>query len=186
MSNKKQREPRNLIALMRRITEQTNRMIVAELSVHGIEGIVPSHGGILTRLFTGHQYTMQEMAAAIHRTRPTLTVLVRKLEEQGYVRREKSEADSRVTFLCITAKGRALAPVFQEISDRMNAIVYRGLSDDAAHQMAGQLRQILEQLSGERIQSDRICRITVFLYDHIKNFPHIPLEVMDRREVFFV
>ena len=91
---------------------------------------------------------MQEMAAAIHRTRPTLTVLVRKLEVQGYVRRQKSEADSRVTFLRITAKGRALEPVFKEISDRMNALVYRGLSEDEAQHMAGRLRQMLEQLTG--------------------------------------
>lgn len=148
MSNEKQIEPRNMIALMSRITELTNRMIVDELHAHGIEGIVPSHGGILTRLFTGRQYTMQEMAAAIHRTRPTLTVLVRKLEVQGYVRRQKSEADSRVTFLRITAKGRALEPVFKEISDRMNALVYRGLSEDEAQHMAGRLRQMLEQLTG--------------------------------------
>ncbi len=148
MSNEKTIEPRNLIALMSRITEHTNRMIVEELNAHGIVGIVPSHGGILTRLFTGRQYTMQEMAAAIHRTRPTLTVLVRKLEAQGYVRRQKSEADSRVTFLRITAKGRALEPVFKEISDRMNALVYRGLSEDEAQHMAGRLRQMLEQLTG--------------------------------------
>ena len=133
---------------MSRITELTNRMIVDELHAHGIEGIVPSHGGILTRLFTGKQYTMQEMAAAIHRTRPTLTVLVRKLEAQGYVLREKSKADSRVTFLKITEKGRALESVFREISDQMNALVYQGLSDDEAQRMSGQLRQMLERLAG--------------------------------------
>ena len=137
-----------MIALMSRITELTNRMIVDELHAHGIEGIVPSHGGILTRLFTGKQYTMQEMAAAIHRTRPTLTVLVRKLEAQGYVLREKSKADSRVTFLKITEKGRALESVFREISDQMNALVYQGLSDDEAQRMSGQLRQMLERLAG--------------------------------------
>ena len=137
-----------MIALMSRITELTNRMIVDELHAHGIEGIVPSHGGILTRLFTGKQYTMQEMAAAIHRTRPTLTVLVRKLEAQGYVLREKSKADSRVTFLRITEKGRALESVFREISDQMNALVYQGLSDDEAQRMSGQLRQMLERLAG--------------------------------------
>ena len=148
MSNEKTLEPRNLIALMSRITEHTNRMIVEELNAHGIVGIVPSHGGILTRLFTGRQYTMQEMAAAIHRTRPTLTVLVRKLEAQGYVLREKSKADSRVTFLKITEKGRALESVFREISDQMNALVYQGLSDDEAQRMSGQLRQMLERLAG--------------------------------------
>lgn len=54
-----------------------------------------------------------------------------------------------MTFLRITAKGRALEPVFKEISDRMNALVYRGLSEDEAQHMAGRLRQMLEQLTGD-------------------------------------
>lgn len=51
-----------------------------------------------------------------------------------------------MTSLRITAKGRALEPVFKEISDRMNAAVYRGLPEDEAQHMAGRLRQMLEQL----------------------------------------
>ena len=142
-------EQKNMVALMSRITELTNRMIVDELAAHGIKGIVPSHGGILTKLFSGKPYTMQEMAAAIHRTKPTVTVLVGKLEAQGYVKREKSREDSRVTFLHITEKGRALEPVFQEISDKMNAIVYRGLSGEQAEKMEDCLLQMLKRLSGE-------------------------------------
>ena len=141
-------EQKIMIALMSRITELTTRMLVDELKAHGIEGIVPSHGGIMARLFSGKQYTMQEMAAAIHRTKPTVTVLVGKLEEQGYVRREKSAQDSRVTFLQITEKGKALEPTFQEISDKVNALVYQGMSKDEVQHMTGNLLQILKRLSG--------------------------------------
>ena len=104
----------------------------------------------MMRLFSGKQYTMQEMAAAIHRTKPTVTVLAGKLEEQGYVRREKSARDSRVTFLQITEKGKALEPAFQEISDKVNALVYQGMSEDESQHMTDKLLQILEQLSGEK------------------------------------
>ena len=142
-------EQKNMIALMSRITELTNRMFIDELKAHGIKGIVPSHGGIMMRLFSGKQYTMQEMAAAIHRTKPTVTVLVGKLEAQGYVRKEKSVQDSRVTFLQITEKGKALEPAFQEISAKVNALVYQGLSADEAQQMTGRLLQMLKCLSGE-------------------------------------
>ena len=143
-------EQKTMIALMSRITELTNRMFIDELKAHGIKGIVPSHGGIMMRLFSGKQYTMQEMAAAIHRTKPTVTVLAGKLEEQGYVRREKSARDSRVTFLQITEKGKALEPAFQEISDKVNALVYQGMSEDESQHMTDNLLQILQQLSGEK------------------------------------
>ena len=138
-----------MIALMSRITELTNRMIVDELKMRGIQGIVPSHGGILVKLFSGRQYTMQEMAAAIHRTKPTVTVLVAKLEEQGYVQRPKSPEDSRVPLLHITEQGRALEPVFQEVSAKLNALVYQGLTEEKAQAMTTALRQILERLAEE-------------------------------------
>ena len=51
-----------MMALMSRITELTNRLLVAELTAHGIRGIVPSHGGILMRLYSGKPYTMQELS----------------------------------------------------------------------------------------------------------------------------
>ena len=142
-------EQKNMIALMSRITELTNRMIVDELKMRGIQGIVPSQGGILLKLFSGRQYTMQEMAAAIHRTKPTVTVLVAKLEEQGYVQRTKSPEDSRVTLLHITEQGRALEPVFQEVSAKLNALVYQGLTEEKAQAMTTALRQILERLAEE-------------------------------------
>ena len=142
-------EQKNMIALMSRITELTNRMIVDELKMRGIQGIVPSHGGILVKLFSGRQYTMQEMAAAIHRTKPTVTVLVAKLEEQGYVQRTKSPEDSRVTLLHITEQGRALEPVFQEVSAKLNALVYQGLTEEKSQAMTTALRQILERLAEE-------------------------------------
>jgi DNA-binding Lrp family transcriptional regulator len=67
---------------------------------------------------------MKDLADKIHRTKPTVTVLVDKLVELGYVTKEKSYEDSRVTYISLTEKGAALKPVFTEISDTLNALVY--------------------------------------------------------------
>ncbi len=125
----------NLVALVSRLSETANRFIVKELEKHGIEGIVPSHGDILALLFDGNCLTMQEIAARIHRTKPTVTVLVNKLVELGYVTKEKSETDSRVTHITLTEKGESLRPAFETISDTLNARVYQGLSDDEAEKL---------------------------------------------------
>lgn len=121
---------KNVIALASRITEKAHRLIIRELEARGIYGIVPSHGGILVQLFTGEKYTMKELAEKIHRTKPTVTVLVDKLAVLGYVKKEKSREDSRVTFIRLTEKGLALKPSFIEISERVNAIVYKDLSEE--------------------------------------------------------
>lgn len=106
--------------------------IVRELEVAGIFGIVPSHGDILQLLRTGERYTMQQLAEQIHRTKPTVTVLVAKLVELGYVSKERAAEDNRITYVRLTEKGLELLPVMARVSQRLNAIVYAGLSNEEA------------------------------------------------------
>lgn len=114
----------NALSLISRIREKANRFIVRELEGHGIKGIVPSHGDILVILFKGEKYTMKELADRINRTKPTVTVLIDKLVEYGYVEREKSRTDSRVTYIKLTGKGIELQPVFDDISKKLDALIY--------------------------------------------------------------
>ena len=134
----------NLLALMSRIRESANRLIVEELEANGVEGIVPSHGGIMTQLFNAGSMTMNDLALAIHRTKPTVTVLVDKLVGCGYVKREKSADDSRVTYIVLTEKGRKLKPVFDAVTKKLNAALYKDLSDEEA----GRLEAALERICG--------------------------------------
>lgn len=114
---------------MSRIKEKANRFIIRELEKHGIQGIVPSHGEIMVNLFDSKEYTMKELAEKIHRTKPTVTILIDKLVDHGYVTKEKSLEDSRVTYIRLTQKGSELRPIFQEISDKVNGFVYEGLAE---------------------------------------------------------
>ena len=136
----------NVIALASRITEKAHRLIIRELEARGINGIVPSHGGILGHLFTGEKYTMKNLAEKIHRTKPTVTVLIDKLVNLGYVTKEKSREDSRVTFISLTEKGLELKPNFIEISESVNAIVYKDLSDEEAEYIEAMLGRINRNL----------------------------------------
>lgn len=136
----------NAVALTSRISECAHRFIVKELEKEGICGIVPSHGGILYMLFRGEKYTMKDLADKIHRTKPTVTVLVNKLEEYGYVAREKCTEDNRVTYIALTDKGRELEPIFHEISQRLNDKVYHGLTETEAEQLEGLLEKVNKNL----------------------------------------
>jgi DNA-binding MarR family transcriptional regulator len=139
----------NAVALISRIREHANRLIVGELAARGVEGMVPSHGDIMFHLYKNGYYTMQELAAAINRTKPTVTVLVDKLADMGYVRKEKSAADSRVTIVRPTEKGLALEPVFREISAKLNAIVYGGMSEAEAEAFERTLAAVKGRLDGQ-------------------------------------
>lgn len=134
----------NAIALMSRIREQANKLIVRELRQRGVEGIVPSHGEIMVHLFAAEKCTMQNLAKQINRTKPTVTVLIEKLVACGYVVKEKSAEDNRVTLIKLTAKGWELKPIFEVISAKMNAIVYQGLCEEEAEM----LEKVLTQING--------------------------------------
>lgn len=132
----------NVIALISRIREKANRLIIHELEDHGITGIVPSHGDILNILFHEERCTMKDLAEKIHRTKANVTVLVDKLVECGYVKKEKSTDDNRVTFVTLTEKGKSLQPIFFYISKKLNKVVYGGMSDEDAGSLESMLWQI--------------------------------------------
>jgi len=136
----------NVIALSSRITDKAHKLIIKELEHHGIHGIVPSHGGILSLLFSGEKFTMKDLAEKIHRTKPTVTVLVDKLVELAYVTKVKSSEDSRVTYIVLTEKGITLEPLFTEISDKLNSIVYKDVSEEDAEYLEKLLGKINQNL----------------------------------------
>lgn len=121
---------RNAFSLISRIREKGNKFIVSELKRQGVEGIVSSHGDILSVLFEGEKFTMKELADKIHRTRPTVTVLVEKLVNYGFVKKEKSHTDCRVTYVKLTKKGVELKPVFYDISYKLNSLIYGDFTNE--------------------------------------------------------
>lgn len=136
----------NAIALIARIRDHINKQIVQELEKHNVTGIVPSHGDILMFLYREDVLSIKMLAERVHRTQPTVTVLVNKLEKLGYVERSKSAEDSRVTMIRLTEQGRQLEPVFHQVSQQINGMVYGHLTDDQADQLESLLTGIVSKL----------------------------------------
>ncbi|MBO6273420.1 MarR family transcriptional regulator [bacterium] len=133
---------RNLLALVSKIHEKGNRFIIEELKKNGAEGLVPSHGDILVCLYQNNKMTMKDIADTIHRTRPTVTVLVDKLEKSGYLKREISQEDNRYTYIVLTKKGQDFKPVFEKISQNLNDMLYKNLSEQEADILENLLQKI--------------------------------------------
>lgn len=134
---------RHGLSLVAGIHKKGNRFIIDELKKNGAAGLVPSHGDVLVCLFQNGKMTMKDIADRIHRTRPTVTVLIDKLERLGYAKREISEEDSRYTNIVLTRKGENFRSVFEKISDDLNNLLYRNLSDEEADKLDELLRKML-------------------------------------------
>lgn len=89
---------------------------------------------------------IKELTQKISRQQPTVTVLIDKLVKLGYVERKKEGEDSRITLIYLTDKGKALEPVFEEISNKLKEIIYGGLKDEEKEQLEYQLEHVKNRL----------------------------------------
>ena len=112
---------RNAVMLVSRLREATDKWLAKELAAAGLRGVVPSHGDVLALLFRQKEATMHELAAFARRTKPTMTVLVGKLEKMGLVTRTQSPLDARCQIVRLTPEGERLRPAFDAISRRLAA-----------------------------------------------------------------
>jgi len=119
-----------ILSLISKIHEKGNRFIIEELKNNGVDGLVPSHGDILVCLYKNNKMTMKDIANCIHRTKPTVTVLVDKLEKLGYLKRAASDKDSRSTYVILTQKGEDFKATFDQISNNLNKMLNKNLSEN--------------------------------------------------------
>ncbi len=133
-----------ILSLISKIHEKGNRFIIEELKNNGAEGLVPSHGDILVCLYKNGKMTMKDIANCIHRTKPTVTVLVDKLEKLGYLKREASDEDSRSTNIVLTQKGEDFQATFEKISKNLNEMLYKNLSDKEIEILEELLKKIIK------------------------------------------
>ena len=133
-----------ILSLISKIHEKGNRFIIEELKNNGAEGLVPSHGDILVCLYKNGKMTMKDIANCIHRTKPTVTVLIDKLEKLGYLKREASVEDNRSTNIVLTQKGEDFKVIFEKISKELNKMLYKNLSPEESELIEKLLKKILK------------------------------------------
>ena len=139
----------HIVALISRIREQANNLLVAELAKRGHAGLAPSHGAILHALAERGPMPMSALAEAIGKQKNTVTTLVGKLEQAGYVFKTPSREDSRVTLVSLSAKAVAAAPDFAAISQTLLGAVWGDMPQAEKEALVQGLEKVLRNISGK-------------------------------------
>jgi MarR family transcriptional regulator, organic hydroperoxide resistance regulator len=113
--------------LIASIRHKTDRFLVRQMKLHNLNGIVPSHGDILSLLLRKESMPMKDIAATVEKDKSTVTTLVDKLVKMGYVEKRQDNDDNRVTLVSLTDKGKALKKDFREISERLVTTAYKNI-----------------------------------------------------------
>ncbi|TGK17139.1 MarR family transcriptional regulator [Leptospira fluminis] len=134
-----------------RLAEFLNNEIEKGLKeVEDLQSLSASHFEILTFLLRKQKTNMSLIARAIHRKKPTVTVLVGKLEELGLVKRYSSEEDKRETNIELTRKGKSLKRTASKIGSRVLSLKLWGLNPQESEQLFDLLEKIYTHLRNSR------------------------------------
>ena len=87
-----------------------------------------------------------EISDSIHRTKPTVTVLVNKLAELGLVKKFQAAEDSRVIYVELTEQGKALQKLFEKVSADLVQKVFQNMEQEEMKKLEISLQKILDNL----------------------------------------
>ncbi|HAH61260.1 MAG TPA: transcriptional regulator [Treponema sp.] len=132
------------MSLLSRIHSDAADFLTQRLAEKGLPHFASSHGFILFQLSLQDSLPMKDLAQRINRDKSTTTVLVRKLEQEGFIKSESSPEDARSKLISLTAKGRKYNEITAELSGELLKTFYKGFSEDEQQQVCGFLARIAD------------------------------------------
>ena len=138
---------RQSMSLVSRIHSAAADFLIKRLAEKGLPDFASSHGFILFQLSAKDALSMKELAEKINRDKSTATVLVRKLERDGFVKTAPSPGDARSKLVSLTSKGKRYNDVTAELANDLLKIFYKGFSDVEKKNACSYLLRIAENFS---------------------------------------
>ena len=138
------------ISLLSNIHTITADFLTEKLKERGFPDFASSHGNILFQLSVNEEMTMGELAEKINRDKSTTTVLVRKLESEGFITGVPAPADKRSRIIYLTDKGKQFNNTAMELSKELLETFYRGFSEEEKNLFFQSLLKVKENFSTPR------------------------------------
>jgi DNA-binding MarR family transcriptional regulator len=87
--------------------------------------------------------TFSELADQLDVTKPSVTALVKKLMQMGYVKKVQSQEDLRVYHIVLTAKGEQFTEMHDQTHRLLAERLTQNLNEQEIHQMAVMLKKVI-------------------------------------------
>ncbi|CEI73254.1 MULTISPECIES: MarR family winged helix-turn-helix transcriptional regulator [Romboutsia] len=129
------------------------KFIENKLKENDLTDLIPTHGNILTALYeSDKKLTMKEISKKIGKDKSTVTSLVNKLIDLGYVKKEKCTKDKRVTYISLTQKAKNIEDKFNFISSQVKETAYKDFTKEEKEEFLRLLRKLS---SNFKIENDK-------------------------------
>lgn len=131
--------------LMAKIHQLGGRIFTKKLKEYDIE-INPAQGRIMFVLWKNDEIPIHELAKETSLGKSTLTSMLDRLEEAGYVKRVHSREDRRKILIRRTEKDRSFQDEYDRISQEMLDLYYRNFLEKEIDEFESYLMRIFENL----------------------------------------
>ncbi len=119
------------------------KFIENKLKENDLTDLIPTHGNVLTALYeSDKKLTMKDIANKIGKDKSTVTSLINKLIDLGYVKKEKCTKDKRITYINLTKKARDIEDRFNFISSQVKETAYNNFTEEEKKEFLRLLRKL--------------------------------------------
>jgi DNA-binding MarR family transcriptional regulator len=138
--------------LMAKIRQVGGRVFERILKDYGIE-INSAQGRIMFALWQADGISINELAKKTQLKKSTLTSMLDRLENMGYVKRQRSKKDRRKILIKRTNKDKNLESKYVELSGEITKLFYKGFSKSEINRFEDDLVRILDNLTDFEAES---------------------------------
>ena len=142
--------------LIARIHQLAGRLFAEKLKKYNLDEINPAQGRILFVLWQKDGISIRELAGKTSLGKSTLTSMLDRLEEAGYLERVPSIGDRRKIKIKLTERDRKLRNIYKKVSNEMTELFYDGFSAGEISEFEKYLRQIFNNLTAFERQTKKI------------------------------
>ena len=136
---------KHAIHCMMRVGHKQKVIIENKLSCEKI-GIFPAQHRLLMELANNREISQKELSRILHVSPATVTVCIKKLVKDGYIKKENLEDDNRYNVLAITEKGKNIIEKSALIFDAIDEKMFRDFSDEEIKQLINLLTRMHNNL----------------------------------------
>lgn len=134
------------ILRMARTRQRFEKYMTAAFKEKGFEDMAPAHGALATALKYRGSLTMSELALWVEKRKPTVTVLISKMQKHKLVKCIKDKDDQRITRVSLTEKGEHFAQEYNALTSRLIDVAITGIPKRKQEIFTEVLGKVLDNL----------------------------------------
>lgn len=128
--------------LINKVNFLSGRIFNKLMKEHKNLDINHAQGKILFVISRSNELSINDLCKELSLSKSTLTSMLDRLEDKGYILKRSSEKDKRITLISNTKKADESIDIFNDVITKMNAKFYDGFEEEDIKRFENYLEKI--------------------------------------------